>query len=230
MDDMTLVANATLRMNLAIHHLLGAATFAREVKAIEAEHAGEPFGEFFERILWYSSACVLSCAAGLEAYANEMFVDRATHFPDLPAPVADKIWELLEPKTPVEKFDMAVLLRDKSVLDRGTEPTQGVVVLTKVRNALTHFKPEWDNEQVEHAKLAKALSGRFAPSLFLPSSESLFPRRWASAGACEWAVTTCVEFLLAFEAKAVLHSRVRRLIVEHEQAIIGAWHEHCGQR
>ncbi len=23
---------------------------------------------------------------------------------------------------------------------------------------------------------------------------------------------------------------IRRLIVEHEQAIIGAWHEHCGQR
>lgn len=204
----TLVATATSRMNLAIHHLLGAAAFARDVSVIEKEHANEAYGEFAEPILWRSSACVMSSVAGLEAFANEMFVDRSRHFPSLPAPVSDQLWELLEQKPLLEKFDMALLLREKSVLDRGAGPTQGASVLIKLRNALTHFKPEWDHEQREHAKLTRDLAGRFSPSPFLPDTGSLFPRRWASAAACEWSVTTSIEFLVAFEIAAGLPSRI----------------------
>ena len=204
----TFVVTATSRMDLAIHHLLGAAAFARDVRAIEKEHANEPYGKFAEPILWRSSACVMSCVAGLEAFANEMFVDRSRHFPSLTSPVSDKLWELLEQKPLLEKFDMALLLREKSVLDRGAGPTQGASVLIKLRNALTHFKPEWNHQQGEHAKLTRDLAGRFAPSPFLPDAGSLFPRRWASAAACEWSVRTSVEFLSAFEAAADLPSRV----------------------
>src|SRR5437667_6967447 len=121
------------RFNFAIQHLLGAAHFSRHVAELEQAHTGKMFGGFFDEILWFSSACVLSCSAGLEAYANELFVDRSEHFPDLRPEVADKLWELFEQKPTLEKFDMALLLKKKPVLDRGSRPTQDVAALVALR-------------------------------------------------------------------------------------------------
>src|SRR5439155_9055858 len=73
-------AEAALRTNFSILHLLAAAHFSRHVADLEQAQTGEPFGAFFEEIVWFSSACVLSCSAGLEAYANELFVDRSEAF------------------------------------------------------------------------------------------------------------------------------------------------------
>jgi hypothetical protein len=190
---------AAVRVNLSIQHLLAASHFSRHVASVEQAHMGEPFGAFFEEILWFSSACILSCIAGLEAYANELFVDRAEHFPDLRPEIADKLWELFEQKPILEKFDMALLLKQKPKLDRGSRPTQDVAVLIELRNGLTHFKPEWDHEQAAHAKLSKRLEQFFVPSPFLPR-ESIFPRRWATHGCTQWAMKSCIDFLTRFES------------------------------
>lgn len=195
-------ATATVRTNLSIQHLLGAARFSRQVAEIEAANAGRPFGGFFEEILWFASACVLSSVAGLEAYANELFVDRSEHFPELSANIADKLWELFEQKPLLEKFDMALLLKQRPLLNRGVAPTQDVVALIALRNGLTHFKPEWDNEQAVHARISQQLGHRFVASAFLPNSEGVFPRRWASHGCARWAVASSFEFVREFEAQA----------------------------
>jgi|SRR5450759_2056134 hypothetical protein len=157
---------AAVRVNLSHQHLLAAFHFSRHVADVEQVHTGETFGAFFEEIFWFSSACVLSCSAGLEAYANELFVDRSEHFPDLRPEVADKLWELFEQKPILEKFDMALLLKQKPLLDRGSRPTQDVAVLIDLRNGLTHFKSEWDNEQAAHVRLSKRLAHLFVPSPF----------------------------------------------------------------
>jgi hypothetical protein len=47
----TAEAQGTLRTNLSIHHVLGAARFSRQVAEIERTHAAKPFGEFFDEIL-----------------------------------------------------------------------------------------------------------------------------------------------------------------------------------
>ena len=201
-------AEAALRTNFSILHLLAAAHFSRHVADLEQAHTGEPFGAFFEEIVWFSSACVLSCSAGLEAYANELFVDRSEHFPDLRPEVADKLWELFEQKPTLEKFDMALLLKKKPVLDRGSRPTQDVAALVALRNGLTHFKPEWENEQMMHAKLSQKLAHRFVPSPFLAVAESIFPRRWATHGCTQWALKSCFDFLTGFESLAGVPARV----------------------
>jgi len=198
----TLTATATLRTNLSIHHFLGAVRFSRQVAQIEDSNRGKPFGDFFEEILWFGSACVLSSVAGLEAYANELFVDRADHFPDLRTEIADKLWELFEQKPLLEKFDMALLLKQKPLLQRGESPTQDVAALIALRNGLTHFKPEWDNQQTSHARIGQQLANRFAPSAFLPQTEGVFPRRWASHGCTRWAVQSSVSFVRDFEVQA----------------------------
>jgi len=206
------VAEGTHRANLSIHHLLAAAHFSRHVSEIEHSHAGEPFGEFFEEVLWFSSACVLSSVAGLEAYANELFVDRSQHFTDLRAEIIDKLWELFEQKPTLEKFDMALLLKKKPLLNRGCRPTQDVAALVALRNGLIHFKPEWDDEKAVHARISQQLTHRFKPSPFLPDPEWIFPRRWATHGCTAWAVESSVAFLSEFESISGVPSKLAKFI------------------
>lgn len=71
----------TLRCELGlthfgVPHLIAAARHSRAVKALEDENIGKPFGPFYDEVLGDSSACILLCVAGLEAYINEFFADR----------------------------------------------------------------------------------------------------------------------------------------------------------
>ncbi len=195
-------------MNLSVLHLLSAASFSRTAKSIEDANSGKLFGEFWEGILAQSTAAVLTAVAALEAYANELFVDYSRIFPDLRVEVMARLWELYEQKPPLEKYEFALLLKQGQALDRGASPYQDVFALIKLRNALTHFKPEWEDEQVEHSKVSAVLKGKFAPSPFLGPSEPLFPKAWASHGCASWAVRSVVEFILDFERRASLASRI----------------------
>jgi hypothetical protein len=216
---LTMSAEARTRMNFSIQHLFAASHFSKQVATVEYAHAEEAFGAFFEEILWLSSACVLLCVAALEAYANELFVDRAQHFPDLRSDIADKLWELYEQKPTLEKFDMALYIKQKPPLERGSRPTQDVADLIILRNGLTHFKPEWDNEQVEHAKISKRLADRFVASPFLTDQEPIFPRRWATAGCTRWAVESAVSFLQDFEISAGLPPKIMKFAERFERDV-----------
>lgn len=198
----------TSRVNLSVLHLLSAASFSRAAASIEEANAGRLFGEFWEGILAQSTATVLISVAALEAYANELFVDHAKIFPDLRIEVMAHLWELYEQKPPLEKYEFAILLKKGQPLERGTSPYRDVAALVKLRNALTHFKPEWEDQQVQHAKVSSLLKGKFISSPFMPSTEALFPKAWASHGCTSWAVRSVVDFIFEFERRADLPSRL----------------------
>jgi hypothetical protein len=63
-------------MNFAVQHLLAAARFSRRVGEIESENKDNQFGPFWEEVLHFSTACIFSSVASLEAYANETYADR----------------------------------------------------------------------------------------------------------------------------------------------------------
>jgi hypothetical protein len=202
----SLRATATTRTNLAVQHLLAAARFSREVRRIEEVNVGAEFGGFWDEILHYSIACIFGCAASLEAYANELFHDRATVFKGYGNALLDNLWETYEAKPILEKFQFALLLKDVPEMDKGAKVFQHAAILVQLRNALTHFKPEWANETVEHRKLSNRLAGLFTPGPFL-NDELIFPRRWATNGCTAWAVRTVLAFAEAFEHPAKLPSK-----------------------
>jgi hypothetical protein len=206
--DAGMALSSAVLSNFAIQHLLAANHFSRHVAEVENAHTGKPFGAFFEEILWFSSACVLSCCAGLEAYANELLLDHAKHLPELSPELVAKFWNLIERKPVFDKLDMALLLKKKALLSRDTRPTKDVATIVYLRNSLTHFKPEWDNEQVKHAELSRQLEHRFTPSQFLPAEDPIFPRRWATHGCMQWALKSCVDFLIDLESRANLPPKV----------------------
>ncbi len=200
---------ASFRLNLAVNHLLSARVFTRGAGAIEAANAGQPYGEFWEELQAHAHAAVLTAVAGLEAYANELFVDHADVFPDLRLDVMAKLWEFYELKPMLEKYEFALLLRAGAPFDRGAATYQQVAALIRLRNALTHYKPEWSDDQVEHAKVSLSLQDKAVRCAFLPAHEPLFPRGWVSCGSARWAVRTVVNFILDFEQRARLESRIR---------------------
>jgi hypothetical protein len=200
-------ATVRTRTNLSVLHLLSAATHSQRVSALEQEHAGDEFGEFWEEILASASAGVFSSVAALEAYANELFVDHRTVFPDFPEQVMAKLWELYEQKPILEKFQFALLLKSAEQFDSGLPLFQNAAALIKLRNGLTHFKPEWRDEQSEHRKISGALAGRFTPSPFFPTDEPLFPRAWTSQSCIEWSLTSVMNLVLEFERRITLPSR-----------------------
>jgi hypothetical protein len=100
--------NATLRVNLAVQHMLAAARFSRDVGRVEAEHATEQFGPFWESLFHPAMACILMAAASLEAYANELFSDRKIIFSAYPPELMQNLWDTYEQKPILDKFDFAL--------------------------------------------------------------------------------------------------------------------------
>jgi hypothetical protein len=189
-----------MRINLAVLHLLAASSFSRRTRELEVAHKGEIFGAFWEDILAQATAAVMISVAGLEAYANELFIDHEKVFPGLPIEVMAKLWELYEQKAILEKFEMALLIKKAEPFDRGSKVYQDVAALIKLRNCLVHFKPKWFHEQEEHAKLSKLLGGKIEQSPFL-SPEPFFPRAWAGSSCTEWAVRSVVELIKQLERR-----------------------------
>src|SRR5438132_97564 len=94
----TVTAHASIRVNLAVQHMLGAARLSRSTGMIEHDHAGDPFGEFWEEIFHFASASIFASVAALEAYANELFFDRAVAFPGFSSRLLDRLWQTFEQK------------------------------------------------------------------------------------------------------------------------------------
>jgi hypothetical protein len=193
-----------LRVNLAVRHLLAAARFSREVDRLEKEQQGQQQGTFTESIFQHAIACILSTVASLEAYANELFSDRDKLFSEYSPELIHSLWETYERKPMLKKFEFALLLLRKPSMDRGARPYQDVEVLIGLRDALTHFKPEWMKEADAHAKLSAKLAEKFDGSPFLSAPELLFPRRWAGHSCTSWAVGSVIAFAKHFESVAGL--------------------------
>jgi hypothetical protein len=81
-----------------------------------------------------------------------------------------------------------------------------VNALGRLRNELTHFKPEWSHEVKKHKTVSEELKGYFPPSVWM-NKEHLFPRAWVGHRATVWAVQTTVAFLKEFEKMSDLSDR-----------------------
>jgi len=204
----TATASASVRTNLALQHLLGAARFTRQAYQVEQTNAGKPFGPFFEELIHLATAAVTLSAASMEAFANELFADGTQRFPSLSKEILDVVWVLAEQRPFMEKYDLALTLHAVPPFDKGVLVYQNVDALVHLRNALIHFKPEWDDAQVKHKKLSTRLQYKFALSPFLPAYEPFFPKGCMSHGCAEWAVTSVVGFLTDFQTRLKMESKI----------------------
>ena len=192
------------RSNFSVPHMFAAALFSRQVCTIEKDNQSKPYGPFWEDIRIYSIACIFGCVASLESYVNELFVDHEKNFPEMRTDIMKKLWEYFEQKPLLEKYEFALLLKKAPSPEKGQRPYQDIDALIHLRNALTHFKPEWEDDQEIHAKVSAQLKGRFNLSPFMGDVEPIFPKKWATSGCTKWAVQSSLAFINKFEELASL--------------------------
>ena len=72
---------------------------------------------------------------------------------------------------------------------------EAVNLIIKIRNALIHFTPEWDNDLIKHKKIEKSVKNHFSLSPLYSDESIFFPYRCLSADCAQWATTTSRSFI-----------------------------------
>jgi hypothetical protein len=109
-----------------------------------------------------------------------------------------KYWKLGFPRTAafniLEKHTFALQILEKGTLDFGKVPGQQVKALINLRNALTHYEPEWQSSEDEAHKIEKQLKGQFAPNALAGLGNPFWPAQCLGYGCCKWAIEAVVAF------------------------------------
>lgn len=206
------------KLPLSVDHLEAAVLFATQARDFEHGRAKPHLFHPRSEHRTASIGCVLSTVAYLEASINEFFSDAADErVPErLAGGVAaierfGKLWQLGASRSSIlDKYDTALALCDRPVFSKGVAPYQPVALLVKLRNALTHFVPEWEpgggwpHEEAELAKLSKSLRGSFPENGLAEDFEPYFPYRCLGYGSSKWAVTQSIAFVKDFRSRVGL--------------------------
>src|SRR4030042_426714 len=110
---MEIKATSGYRPNFAVQHMIAAARFARLCYKVEDDNAGAPFGPFYDEVVSYVTATILSSVAGVEANINELFADvrdRIIVLDGLDMNLLTEIWDLIEGKPILKNYHFSLLL------------------------------------------------------------------------------------------------------------------------
>jgi len=194
---------------------MAAARFARLCFQVEAINSGKPFGPFHDEIRSYATAAIFSTVAALEANINEVFADAKdgfNSFPSVDSKLLNEIWELIEAKPILEKYQFALLIQGKDRMSKDEQEYRSANTLIAVRNALVHFKPEWHHQQKTHEKISRNLKGKFQLSPFLDENVPISPMRCMTHGFADWAIRSSLNFASRFAQESGTPSKFDRFL------------------
>jgi hypothetical protein len=203
------------RHNFAVQHLMAAARFAKLCFEVEAGNSGKPFGPFYDEIISYTTAAVFFSVAALEANINEVFSDAHDGFISLnsvDSKLLNEIWQLIESKPILEKYQFALLIQGKGRMSKDEQEYRFAKTLIAARNALVHFKPEWHHQQRVHEKISNNLRDKFQFSPFLDENAPIFPMRCMTHGFADWAVQSSLDFAKCFAQESGVPNRFERFL------------------
>jgi len=153
----------------------------------------------------YVTGTILFAVAAIEASVNELFLEAKDNDKNKLAGLSDasisclaQVWDCVERLRVVDKYQKALSVVGAKEFDRGHPPFQDVSSVVKLRNALVHYKPEWDHKAKVHRELESTLTGKFQLNPFGSPGSLWFPHRCLGAGCAEWAVATVDGFMSEF--------------------------------
>ncbi len=211
------VVGARVRVvgTFALQHFKAASLFRDHVARLETENRGQEFGSFFEEIRSYSSACILSSVASLEALINEVFIAHGSPLRKACSDFETEFWGPSKAKErPIErwpvlkKYNKALAMLGAAELTAADDIYASVDVLVQLRNAFVHFKPEWDEKP---SPLVLPLTGQaFALSPFPDEGADFLTMKCMSWGCCAWATTSVRNFIANFLERTGLYEPTLR--------------------
>lgn len=185
----------------AWQHLKAATIFRDHVIEVEVKNAGQPLGPFFEELRSYTSGCIMSAAASLEALINELFISPHCALRPMLPDFESQFWgeNGIERENVFKKYQRALRMLGKPPLDVHAQPYRDAWALVGLRNALVHFKPIWDPERQQKVELAEILAGKYDVSPFVDENADFVTMQSMSAGCVRWAVSTTLSFMMEFD-------------------------------
>lgn len=211
-------AEASVKHNFTKQHFQAASFFANGAEHLENEIiAAAPTDESEKKLHYraYVVGSIMSAVMGLEACINEIYLDACDRSQKNLAGLDERAMNLLaewwieiEQRSILLKYQHALLLLGKPALPKGESPYQDAESLVHVRNALTHYKPEWDNTLVIHSSLQSRLMGRFALNPLSTSASLWFPHQCLGSGCTRWAVGVAEKFVRTFCEHLGIQNRI----------------------
>ena len=140
----------------------------------------------------------------MEANLNELLADPPRFGSTLTERAFEEIWRDAERHPLLDKYQFVLILLEQNEIPRGDALFQNADALVKMRNALVHFRPEWDDEQGKHRTVSERLRGRFQLNQFFTGNVPLFPQRCMSNKCLEWSIKTSRDFMREFSTRSGL--------------------------
>ena len=194
---------AQLKHCFSRQHLVAARQFATQAAMIEAKPSLSEQDRSEHRA--YVTGAVVFSAAFLEASINELYLEAKdvqqqslTGLSPQQITMLSAVWDVIEQHQALGKYQIALDLCGRARLEPGAAPYQGTMALIKTRNALIHYKPEWDHELDVHKDLESRLTGRFSLNPHSGPGNLWFPHRCLSAGCAEWAAEQAASLVTEF--------------------------------
>lgn len=196
-------------------HLFMQSAFSIENKYKTIENASQSQENMDSHMSYVASSIICSVSA-LEAKINQFLVDNKAKIDEIKIEKKSAIFkhyssvfdsestlinQLLGLSNALIKYNVIFyLLKGKFLPDK--KLFKGINFAIKVRNALIHFTPEWDNELKLNKKLedryVRHFSNDFDLSPFYYKSELFIPYRCLSASHAEWAYRNSNVFIEKF--------------------------------
>ncbi len=219
---------ASVKAGLSQFHLISAARFAFACAEIESE---EKYLEWpqprWDEARSNALAAVLLAAASLESSVTEFYqqaVDRDKNALKSLSENQMKLLAVLGPEieklSPLRKHHVARVAMGHEPMGKGQEPYRSADGLMRLRNALVHFRPEWDDDLKDHRSLEQRLSQLFPVSALAVRAKGQmvwFPHKCLGAGCAKWAIESAVRFSQQFVNTLAIRERLK--LIPHNKSL-----------
>lgn len=197
--------------SLSFSHLRLANEMTRLSRELEEKLTPEKSQSGQELVKPYAIGGIMASVSFLEGNINELFekiVDKPSDYKSLSEECKQEIiawWN--ENKSSrglsiIKKYQQLLLLCGKKKFKGNNELFKSVNLLIRLRNDLTHYKPEWNTTESEiddipesPQKFQDELRGKIKPSKFFEfTSNPFYPDKCLGYGSTKWALATAYEF------------------------------------
>jgi hypothetical protein len=203
-----LSVRAFMRIYYSTYHLCAARLFAKQAANLEAVDSRPQF-DVEERA--YVTATVIAASAFLEAAINEVYADatdrdklQQTELSSEALHSMRTMWaEFEDGDAPrglnvFTKYQLCLRLLGKTEIEKDQRIHENAIILVRLRNALTHYKPTYQEITPSPSglsKLEKSLLGKFPENRRMAGTGNPFlSDRCLGAGCAAWAVRSAEEY------------------------------------
>lgn len=195
-----------LKHSFSKQHHWAARNFSEEAAHIENSNTELSKVEDVRKHRAYVTGAILFAIAALEASINEFYQEALdgnkntlSGLNDSQLSTLAKQWVTFNSHFSVlEKYQEALKSVGQKEFDRSRNPFQDTSSLVYLRNALIHYKPEWEDEAKVHQKIEVRLHKKFSLNTFSNPKGLWFPHQCLGAGCAKWSVDTIESFMSEF--------------------------------